>query len=96
MEPIFPVSALQKNQREVKDAAKDNVVRITENGAAAYVFCSEVVFEKHVQQAVEDALYEARLDVALEQGNKDLQEGRYFTNLDEAYQAAKGMRKKHA
>ena len=46
MDAIYPVTALQKQQGEVKKAAQAGIVRITENGKGAYVFCSEEVFER--------------------------------------------------
>ncbi len=55
MNPIFPISALQKKQREVKEAAKDDVVRITENGSGAYIFCTEETFKRALAEAAEDA-----------------------------------------
>ena len=44
MEPIFSMTTLQRNPSQVKEAARDSVVRITEQGAGAYVFCSEEEF----------------------------------------------------
>lgn len=41
MVPIFPVTALSKDSKEVRDAARTSPVRITENGRGAYVFMSE-------------------------------------------------------
>ena len=55
MSPIFPISALQKRQREVKEAAKDDVVRITENGMGAYVFCTEETFKRVIAETAEEA-----------------------------------------
>ena len=49
---VYPISALQKNQREVREAAKSKLLRITENGASAYVFCSEEVLEQTIERAV--------------------------------------------
>lgn len=77
MSPIFPISALQKKQREVKEAAKDDVVRITENGVGAYVFCSEGVFERALSRAAEDAAYEARVDATIQRGREDIAAGRF-------------------
>ena len=45
MEPIFSMTTLQRNPKQVKTAAHDSIVRITEQGAGAYVFCSEEAFE---------------------------------------------------
>ena len=39
--PIYSFAALKTKQREIKDRAAEEVVHITENGNAAYIFCSE-------------------------------------------------------
>ena len=41
MEAIYPFSALKTNQREVKNAALEGVVHVTENGRGAFVFKEE-------------------------------------------------------
>lgn len=84
MNPIFPVTALQKRQGEVKRAAQENVVRITENGVGAYVFCSESVFEQALAQAAEAAAYEERIAAAIERGRADYAEGRTVNGIDNA------------
>lgn len=66
---VYPVSALQRNSREVRDAAKEKLLRITENGASAYIFCSEEVLERTINQAVEEALYERECLEAVERGD---------------------------
>lgn len=84
MEEIYPVSALVKNQSAVKKAARRGVVRITEHGAAAYIFCSEDVFNARVQEAVEDALYEARLRAVITQGRADIEAGQAYRGTEAA------------
>lgn len=84
MEAIFPISALQRSQSEVKAAANNDVVRITENGRGAYVFCSEKVFEEKMQQAAEKALYEAQLRSVVERGEDDIAHGRVYS-FDDAW-----------
>lgn len=66
---VYPVSALQRNSREVRDAAKEKLLRITENGASAYIFCSEEVLERTINRAVEEALYERECLEAIERGD---------------------------
>lgn len=82
MEPIFPITALSKDQAAVKEAARDNIVRITEHGAAAWVFTSEEAFEQRIQEAVDDAVYEAQLAWIIERGRRDMAEGRYITGTE--------------
>ena len=84
MNPIFPISALQKKQREVKEAAKDDVVRITENGSGAYIFCTEETFKRALAEAAEDAAYEARMEAAILRGRADIAAGRFVEGTDAA------------
>lgn len=92
MNPIFPVTALQKRQAEVKRAAQDSVVRITENGVGAYVFCSESVFEKALAEAAEAAAYEERVSLAVERGRQDYAEGRVVHGIEKAREAIEARR----
>ncbi len=80
--PIFSFAALKSKQREVKDRGMEEVVHITENGNAAYIFCSEEVFAREKQRAIEQALYEQEVLDILERGTKDRAEGRVFRGLD--------------
>ena len=79
LDPIYPITALQKRTAEVKDAARRNVVRITENGAGAFVFTSEEMFEKHVREEVDQAVEEALLALSIERGRADIAAGRFAT-----------------
>lgn len=79
LDPIFPITALQKKTAEVKDAARQEIVRITENGLGAFVFASEEVYEARVREAVEQAVEEALLSIAIERGRADIDAGRFMT-----------------
>ena len=81
MDAIYPVTALQKQQGEVKKAAQAGIVRITENGKGAYVFCSEEVFERMMQQV---AASEARLAALVNRGHADIAAGRVFRGTQAA------------
>lgn len=81
LESIYSSTALATRQREVKEAAKKNIVRITENGNGAYIFCSEEVFAREIAKAAEEARYEAELDMATSRGRADIEAGRYTTDL---------------
>lgn len=78
LEPIYPFSALQKKSAEVKEAARHDVVRITENGIGAYVFASEDVFEERVRQAAARAVEEALIANAIDRGRADIAAGDYM------------------
>ena len=78
MEAVYPVTALTKKQKVVKEAAKKDLVRITEHGEGAYIFCSEEVYERKVERAVREALYEAELDFTISRGLADYEAGRVY------------------
>lgn len=61
MSAIYPSAALKNQQQEIKARADTQAVHIAESGRDKYVFMSEEVFERVIDQAVEDALYERRL-----------------------------------
>lgn len=96
MEPIYPLTSLSKDVKEVKERANENIVRITENGRAAYIFASEKVFEERIRKEREDAAYEAYLTNAVGQGVEDIEAGRYATSREEAFAEAAKRRKRHA
>ena len=82
LDPIYPITALQKKTADVKEAAQRDVVRITENGAGAYVFASEEVFEARIREEVEQAVEEAILAYAIERGRADIAAGRFRVGDD--------------
>ncbi len=93
MEYIYSSTALQMKQREIKEKAREQVVHITENGNGAFVFCSEEVFDNALKQAAADAAYEVRANVAIEQGLRDVEEGRSYSGLEELKAAVSDKRK---
>lgn len=96
METIFSMTTLQRNPSEVKRAAREGVVRVTEQGAPAYVFCSEEEFERRIAKERADAAYEARLLDSVGRGLADIDEGRYVTSVDEAFARADELRPRYA
>lgn len=94
-EEIYTITALQKKPHEVKDAARKGIVRITENGNAAFVFCSEDVLKNTIQEAIADALYEAEFHRAIKAAEADKIHGRYYNNVDEAFEAANKLREEN-
>lgn len=84
MDAIYSATALRDRPREVKQAARERLVRITENGNGAYVFCSEDVFQSEIDDAVERALYAERVSCAIERGRDDIAHGRYVEGLEAA------------
>ncbi len=87
MEAIYPITALQKQQGEVRAAARSGLVRITENGRGAYVFCSEEVLEGLLAQARADAADEVRMRAVCERARADIAAGRVYTTTQDAFDA---------
>ena len=94
MEPIYPVTALQKKQGEVKEAARKGIVRITENGAGAFVFCSEEVYEQRMKEVADQAAYEARIASIVKRGHADIAAGTVYRGSEAAF--AEIERRTHA
>lgn len=92
MEPIFSMTTLQRNPNQVKAAAKDSVVRITEQGTGAYVFCSEEAFERRIQMERSEAMFEARLSESIGRGLADIESGFYTTSIEGAFMRAEELR----
>ncbi|WP_302962476.1 hypothetical protein [uncultured Adlercreutzia sp.] len=82
--PIYSFAALKTKQREIKDRAAEEVVHITENGNAAYVFCSEEVLAQEKARAIEAALFERELQEIIEEGREDIVAGRYTVGSESA------------
>ena len=96
MEPIYSMTALQRNTSEVKEAARQQVVRITEQGGSGFVFTSEEAFERRIAAEREDAAYEARLLEAVGRGAADIGAGRFTESIDDAFEKAAAMRRQYA
>lgn len=92
MERIYSTTALRDRQREVKDAASRGLVRITENGEGAYVFCSDEVFQREIDDAVERALYAERAKDAVARGYAAFATGDTVEGTVAARQAVARMR----
>ena len=82
LDPIFPITSLQKHPAEVKEAARKDIVRITENGVGAFVFTSEDMYERRIREAAEKAVEEALLANAIERGRADIAAGCYLVGDD--------------
>ena len=96
MPSIYPSVALKNRQREIKAIADHEPVYITENGAGKYVFLSEDVLEQIISDAVQEALYEERVTLALEESREDFLEGRFYTTRAELLTAVEQKRSAHA
>lgn len=96
MPPIYPSTALKNQQREIKALADHETVYITENGRGKYVFMSEEVLNKQIEDAVEEALYEQRLAEALRRSRADYAEGRYYDSREDFLAAVDQLRSARA
>lgn len=84
MDKVYSSTALKERQGEVKAAAREGLVRITENGSGAFVFCSDEVFQREIDDAVERALYAARVGEAVLRGRVAAREGRVVEGIEAA------------
>lgn len=96
MDPIYSMTTLQRNPSAVKEDARSGVVRITEQGGGAFIFCSEEAFEERVARERADAAFEARLAEAVGRGIADIENGRYVDSVDEAFDRAAALRLRYA
>lgn len=92
MDAVYSATSLRDHPREVKAAARERLVRITENGAGAYVFCSEEVFQREIDDAVERALYARRVTESVARGRADIVAGRYVEGIEVARAAVAARR----
>ena len=84
MSAIYSSAALKTRQREVKDAALEDVVHITENGNGAFVFCSEEIFSHKLREAAEEAAYTERVRAVIQRGRADRSAGRTIEGTENA------------
>lgn len=96
MPAIYPSVALKSEQRKIKAIADNEIVYITENGRGKYVFMSEKVLQKEIDDAVESALYEQRLAQALSESRSDFAAGRLYTTREDLINAVAAKRAQHA
>jgi PHD/YefM family antitoxin component YafN of YafNO toxin-antitoxin module len=92
MPAIYPSTALKNEQRAIKAIADNEVVYITENGRGKYLFMSQEVHDREIAEAVEEALYEARMAEALRASRADYEAGRYYTSREELKAAVQQKR----
>ena len=92
MPAIYPSTALKNEQRAIKAIADKEVVYITENGRGKYLFMSQDVHDREIEEAVERALYEARMAQALRESRADFAAGRCYTSRDELKAAVASKR----
>ena len=92
MEAIYPITALQKDPKRVREQARKGIVRISENGNAAYIFCSEEVFEQRLQEERARAAHDARVAESIGRGIADIETGHYVDTLRRAFERANKLR----
>lgn len=78
---IYPISALAKNQKAVKESAAKGIVRITEQGVGAYVFGTEDEYRNMLIRAKEEGALEERLRDAITAGRADKDAGRVDSDV---------------
>ncbi len=96
MERIYSMTTLQRNPTTVKESARENLVRVTEQGGTGYVFASDEVFERIIAKERADAAYEARLTEAVGRGIADIDASRFANSIDDAFSKASALRERYA
>ena len=96
MPAIYPSTALKNEQRAIKAIADREVVYITENGRGKYLFMSQEVYDREVAEAVEEALYEARMAEALRASRDDFEAGCYYASREDLMAAVEQKRAANA
>ena len=96
MPAIYPSTALKNEQRAIKAIADKEVVYITENGRGKYLFMSQEVHDREIAEAVEEALYEARMAEALRASRSDYEAGRYYASREDFKAAVERKRAANA
>jgi predicted transcriptional regulator len=96
MTVIYPITALQKNPKEIRERAAEHIVHITENGSSAYVFCSEEVLAEYIRREREDAAFETRMGEAIGRGLADIETGDFHTTVESAFRRVEELRGNHA
>jgi hypothetical protein len=89
---IYPITALQKNSKEIRERAEKDIVHITENGSSAYVFCSENVLAERIKREREDAAFEARMGEAIGRGLVDIDTGSFYGTIESAFTRVEELR----
>ncbi|MDO4805797.1 MAG: hypothetical protein Q4A07_00975 [Coriobacteriales bacterium] len=92
MTAIYSSAALKTRQREVKDAARREVVHVTENGNAAFVLLSEELYEQKLAEAREEAAYAERMRATIRSGRIDRSEGRVIVGTENLFAAVESIR----
>ena len=88
------MTTLQRSPSKVKQAALNDIVRITEQGSGGYVFASEKAFADYVARQREDAVAEARITDSIDRGISDIDDGHFVTDLDIAFARAAEARER--
>ena len=96
MTAIYPSTALKNEQRAIKAIANKEIVYITENGRGKYLFMSQEVHDQEIADAVEEALYEARMAEALRASRTDYEAGNYYESREDLKAAVARKRASYA
>ncbi|MCI2183888.1 MAG: hypothetical protein LKK55_04180 [Olsenella sp.] len=87
MTAIFSSAALKTRQREIKDIARKDVVHITENGNAAFVFMSEELFEEQLNKAAEEATLTERMRACIRASDNCFDDDQYIEGTNAFFSA---------
>ena len=76
MERHISTTQLKQGLKEAKRLARYDVLRVTENGRAAYVLCSIEVYERLIEEARARGVWRAAMEDVTVSSSCDISEGR--------------------
>ncbi len=76
MERHISTTQLRQGLKEAKRLARNDVLRVTENGRAAYVLCSVEVYERLLEEARARGVWRAGVEDVINTSARDIAEGR--------------------
>ena len=90
--PVYASTDLKTDLREVKDATREHIGVITENGRGRYIFGYAPAFEDEINTAAWEEANAERIIESIERGMADIARGDYVVGADAAIALAEKMR----
>ena len=91
----IPSSELRSKLGEVKQAARNEPVVVTNGGSTNYLFMSEESYEREMRKAAEEAAYAERMARCIKRAREGIARGEYVVGAEEAIRAADRLRTTH-
>lgn len=88
----YPSTALRASQAEVKQAAQEQKVIITDNGGRIYYFLTEESYDDALLRAAEGAAYAERMSCSIRRARAGIARGECVEGADAAIAAVRELR----